>query len=745
MEVPTGPLLLNWNALFRYPSLDWKASVREWLIGLGLPPTNDFGPLQAVDPSTEGCPVTSAQVVIPSRVYPVPHTSSAPSEVAVPPMHPTLDRLKALANSLSSYPPSSLSHNSDPMLSRASLGLGLGMHTASLGTHTASIPYIPTSVSSSTSVSYPASALYSSSLVFTPDHNQNAFTTPLQGPSLSRRISGPVFPLAPSLGLNGLFLSSNPLENVLVGDIYCLHAHLAIHGLSPQGKGSVYVIKTLSKRPLQRVIQMHKVEFSSSDGTAALRKHLRSYLKRLRRGKKLDFVHMRKTRREQELSVLRSDWPTMVPIAKKRKIVQDFQSSISADTLATFVCGSCSARTWVKDQKRLRIKDFDLSLLRRPNYDAQESNDLDDMESDAGMDIDDDRGAIAMDVDLVDNTEGDNQTSVVLPAVPLSWLDPECVQPPLPYDDPMPFDSDGNFEGILFDPDGIGSDDDGDTVLLTCRTCSSSLKRGKVPRLSIANYNYLVEVETDCLDIHPPEGVMGRREGLQAGLERRDDSADSQSAPGYAYEVLDRILRIKVSRSSLERFDDDIVDSQFDSASPLFRCIDVTASEAVAPRALSVPSSACALDDRPARAQCRDSNHTLPACTHETPTPVFDSRREYTAFSFIARASVARPSCLYSVSGPVNPAEDFDTWFLSPDPLQNILVRDICSLYSQLSLHGCTSTRSIFYPELCANWMAEDLVRKYDEISSSTTNRIFAWMFWTMGGSTSFSKGLLFT
>ncbi|KAJ7863232.1 hypothetical protein B0H13DRAFT_1899745 [Mycena leptocephala] len=610
MEVPTGPLLLNWNALFRHPR----------------------------------CPVTSAQVVIPSRVYPVPHTSSAPSEVAVPPMHPTLDRLKALANSLSSYPPSSLSHNSDPMLSRASLGLGLGMHTASLGTHTASVPYIPTSVSSSTSVSYPASALYNSSLVFTPDHNQNAFTTPLQGPSLSRRISGPVFPLAPSLGLNGLFLSSNPLENVLVGDIYCLHAHLAIHGLSPQGFGvsftvwhvkvlssalgivspstmselfrvlsekrvallhsqsvshplhSVFdrvellpkpalislaalhginlkssklsegrdilgvhltggscglhrsgyrhlgcasllalsdahntdmqnilamdlgtaialdleltqinilasVIKTLSKRPLRRVLQMHKVEFSSSDGTAALRKHLRSYLKRLRRGKKLDFVHMRKTRWEQELSVLRSDWPTMVPIAKRRKIVQDFQSSLSADTLATFVCGSCSARTLVKDQKRLRIKDFDLSLLRRPDYDAQESNDLDDMESDAGMDIDDARGAIAMDVDLVDNTEGDNQTSAVLPAVPLSWLDPECVQPPLPYDDPMPFDSDGNFEGILFDPDGIGSDDDGDTVLLTCRTCSSSLKRGKVPRLSIANYNYLVEVETDCLDV----------------------------------------------------------------------------------------------------------------------------------------------------------------------------------------------------------------------------------------------------
>jgi hypothetical protein len=193
-------------------------------------------------------------------IYPVPHTSSAPSEFAVPPMHPTLDResdyLSWLPQSVltscfrsegfsqqpSSYPPSSLSHNSDPMLSCTSLGLGLGMHTASLdmhtaslGTHTASVPYIPTSVSSSTSVSYPASTLYSSSLVFTPDHNQNAFTTPLQGPSLSQQISGLVFPLAPSLGLNGIFLSSNPLENVLVGDIYCLHAHLATHRLSPQG------------------------------------------------------------------------------------------------------------------------------------------------------------------------------------------------------------------------------------------------------------------------------------------------------------------------------------------------------------------------------------------------------------------------------------------------------------------------------------------------------------------------------
>ncbi|KAJ6616307.1 hypothetical protein B0H10DRAFT_1949163 [Mycena sp. CBHHK59/15] len=39
-----------------------------------------------------------------------------------------------------------------------------------------------------------------------------------------------------------------------------------------------------------------------------------------------------------------------------------------------------------------------------------------------------------------------------LPPPPPPWLDPDY----------------GDFDGVLFDPDGIGSDDDGDTVLLAC-------------------------------------------------------------------------------------------------------------------------------------------------------------------------------------------------------------------------------------------------------------------------------------
>ncbi|KAJ7933030.1 hypothetical protein B0H13DRAFT_2262988 [Mycena leptocephala] len=84
------------------------------------------------------------------------------------------------------------------------------------------------------------------------------------------------------------------------------------------------VAKTLSQRPLQRVLEMHKVEFSTSDGTS-LRKHLRSYSKRLRLGKKVDSFDRTKTQRNQELSALRSDWPTMVPMAKKRDLVGNLQ------------------------------------------------------------------------------------------------------------------------------------------------------------------------------------------------------------------------------------------------------------------------------------------------------------------------------------------------------------------------------------------------------------------------------------
>ncbi|KAJ7873195.1 hypothetical protein B0H13DRAFT_1895056 [Mycena leptocephala] len=164
----------------------------------------------------------------------------------------------------------------------------------------------------------------------------------------------------------------------------------------------------------------------------------------------------------------------------------------------------------------MRSKDFNLGLLRRPDYDVLKHGELDsNSESDDDIDVDmnnndecsseDLLGQSLTVVDVMDFDEDVGVNAVGRPseqaciegeeleyesdraAAPLPWLDPNCVPPTLPCNEPRNFDSDGEFEGVLFDPDGIGSDDEGETVLLACKTCSPSLKQAKIPRLSLAN------------------------------------------------------------------------------------------------------------------------------------------------------------------------------------------------------------------------------------------------------------------
>ncbi|KAJ6612461.1 hypothetical protein B0H10DRAFT_1952263 [Mycena sp. CBHHK59/15] len=81
----------------------------------------------------------------------------------------------------------------------------------------------------------------------------------------------------------------------------------------------------LSKRPLHRILEMHKVVFDPLDGTAALRKHLKRYLRRLRHGKKLldlsaarsSYKAASEAERVQELKKLHTEWPTLNTYATK--------------------------------------------------------------------------------------------------------------------------------------------------------------------------------------------------------------------------------------------------------------------------------------------------------------------------------------------------------------------------------------------------------------------------------------------
>ncbi|KAJ7937464.1 hypothetical protein B0H13DRAFT_2302625 [Mycena leptocephala] len=126
---------------------------------------------------------------------------------------------------------------------------------------------------------------------------------------------------------------------------------------------------------------MQNVEFLLTDGTATLRRHLKGYLRRLRRGKEfavgtgkslagsnLCDNAVRSKEREEELEALMADWPRLIPSNPKRMLIEAFNAAISKDALSTFVCASCSGKYFVKYKRTLGLDDFDINVLGLPDH-----------------------------------------------------------------------------------------------------------------------------------------------------------------------------------------------------------------------------------------------------------------------------------------------------------------------------------------------------------------------------------------
>ncbi|KAJ7233269.1 hypothetical protein B0H12DRAFT_1028578, partial [Mycena haematopus] len=73
------------------------------------------------------------------------------------------------------------------------------------------------------------------SFVTNPVSNDNNNESPA-GPSVVRRINGPVSPLI-SAGIDVMFTSTNPLQNVMLGELCHLKEHLRLHGIPSHGLG----------------------------------------------------------------------------------------------------------------------------------------------------------------------------------------------------------------------------------------------------------------------------------------------------------------------------------------------------------------------------------------------------------------------------------------------------------------------------------------------------------------------------
>jgi hypothetical protein len=237
---------------------------------------------------------------------------------------------------------------------------------------------------------------------------------------------------------------------------------LQVHILS-----AVYGSK-ISLSPLRRVLANLGIEHGTDDSLPQLRRKLKKYIMQLRRGKNTERSQRNKedeaTRHKNELDFIRQAWPQLVPQSLKNKILVLFRETTSSEALSTFTCAACAESAPLRSHCSMSIGDpsFDLNLLKRPNLKSDESLLLDQYK----------------------------------------WLHPDCVPPPMPFDD-------GPLRDILVDRDGVSLPlDGGQPSLSLCKSCHSSLKNGRTPALALANRTFLGPVPNELKGLTIIEEAM---------------------------------------------------------------------------------------------------------------------------------------------------------------------------------------------------------------------------------------------
>jgi hypothetical protein len=171
-------------------------------------------------------------------------------------------------------------------------------------------------------------------------------------------------------------------------------------------------------------------------------------LRRLRQRLRSHISELRKGKRSGCLLVGNS-WPQLVPSALKERLVRLFREATSSDRLAEYTCACCAESCLVSDRRIVPASSINLELLRC-------SGDL---------------------------------------------FDSECISPTLPY-------TEGLLGGVLVDKGGVSVGSDGRYDLSLCRICFQSLRKNKVPPLSLANLTFLGAVPDELRDLTPVEESM---------------------------------------------------------------------------------------------------------------------------------------------------------------------------------------------------------------------------------------------
>lgn len=228
------------------------------------------------------------------------------------------------------------------------------------------------------------------------------------------------------------------------------------------GDMQIYILASLQDRlkgkPLRRLLKHHNIPFNSQDGTAKLRRLLKRHIRMLRKGKRR--VHsspasvsssITLNERQPSLDDKSRRWPHVVSNRLKNFLLKEFKESTSSAALRTFTCGSCSEEVSVSACEFLPLENIPMDVLRSPKY-----------------------------------------SEVYLHSISV----------------PVPFEV-GPLADLLVDPAGVVYNDVGDVMGINCcRSCNSSLRKGKLPALALANHTYLGPVPPELQDLTVVEECM---------------------------------------------------------------------------------------------------------------------------------------------------------------------------------------------------------------------------------------------
>jgi hypothetical protein len=214
------------------------------------------------------------------------------------------------------------------------------------------------------------------------------------------------------------------------------------------------VLQRIKLRPIRRILDSRNVSYSHTDSLSKLRKHLKSVIIGLKRGKKnADKVAARyalDAEYETNKEKIAKSWPQLVNTNLKDKIVKMFREQTSKVSLSSFTCASCAESALCTNCHAVLASDVDLNLLKFRQDFRLESG--------------------------VNNL-------------------------PLPYNH-------GPLQDVLLDPAGVTVDEKGNLQLLLCSQCHSALKQDKIPPLSLANGTFLGPIPDELKDLTVIEEAM---------------------------------------------------------------------------------------------------------------------------------------------------------------------------------------------------------------------------------------------